>query len=331
MYLRRTTTSPGRGFQGVPVTIFSALSFHRSPSTSHRTDRAGTAPVSKPMMCSSLRCDFPSQIAVRQRSARFVRSAVLGSLYQIASPNIAVPAVYSRPLSLEYPVLPSAQTTQDPSTVSDQPWQQRTLILDLHLCFLLQVDAKASHKPTEFLINVLSEAHRWRGVLGSTLDDSFLAPGVLYCYAQCTDCQFAIDAKEHLLPSPCSQVFDHRRDHVCSCSLLCADCRHHAESIVEHVQDCEQLFAWCVLHKAAVGYDDGELWFFVWLSVMWTVCGSGSYAVAAPISGACVWVCELARGLLRCIRTDGNALTSGFPLLFECSTRLVTPQHQIRC
>ena len=110
MYRRLTTTSPGRGFQGVPVTIFSVLSFKRLPSTFRRTDRAKTAPVSNPMMCSSLRSDFTSQIAVRQRSSSFVRSAVLGSLYQIASPNIAMPAVYSRPWSLEYPVLPSALT-----------------------------------------------------------------------------------------------------------------------------------------------------------------------------------------------------------------------------
>ena len=121
-YLRRNTTSPGRGFQGVPVTIFSAFSFQRLPSTFRRTDRTRTAPVSKPMMCSSLRSDFPSQISVRQQSSGFVRSAVLGSLYQIASPNIEK-AVYSR---LEYP--PSAvgshsDTAQDQSSMSDQPRQ----------------------------------------------------------------------------------------------------------------------------------------------------------------------------------------------------------------
>ena len=106
MYLRRTTTSPGRKFQGVPVTIFSALSFQRLPSAFRRSDRASTAPVSKQMMCSSHRFVFASQIAVRQRSSSFVRSAVLGSLYLITSQNIEMPAVYSRPLSLEYPVLP---------------------------------------------------------------------------------------------------------------------------------------------------------------------------------------------------------------------------------
>ena len=68
IYLLRTTTSPGRGFQGVRVTILSALSFQRLPSTFRRTDRASTASVTKPMMCSSLRSDFPSQIAVRQRT-----------------------------------------------------------------------------------------------------------------------------------------------------------------------------------------------------------------------------------------------------------------------
>ena len=40
--------------QVVPVTILSAFSFQRLRSTFRRTDRASTAPVSKPMMCSSL-------------------------------------------------------------------------------------------------------------------------------------------------------------------------------------------------------------------------------------------------------------------------------------
>ena len=73
------------------MTIFSAFSFQRLLSTFRRTDRASTAPVSKPMMCSSLRSDFPSQIAVRLRSSSFVRSAVLDSLHQIASPKIDKP------------------------------------------------------------------------------------------------------------------------------------------------------------------------------------------------------------------------------------------------
>ena len=68
--------------------------------------------------CSSLQANdlFISSVGLSQpyRSApavvSFVRSAVLGSLYQIASPNIDLPAVYSRPLSLEYPVLPSDLT-----------------------------------------------------------------------------------------------------------------------------------------------------------------------------------------------------------------------------
>ena len=80
MYLRRTTTSPGRASQGVPVTIFRALSFQRLPSTFRRTDRAKTAPVSKPMLCSSLRSDSPSQIAVRQWSSRFREISGLGQL-----------------------------------------------------------------------------------------------------------------------------------------------------------------------------------------------------------------------------------------------------------
>ena len=68
----------GRGFQGVPVTICSTLSFQRLPSTFRRADRAKTAPFSNPMMCSSLLSDFPSQIAVRQRSSSSVRSGVWG-------------------------------------------------------------------------------------------------------------------------------------------------------------------------------------------------------------------------------------------------------------
>ena len=163
MYLRRTITSPDGGFHAVPVTIFSALSFQRLPSTFRRTDRASTAPVSKPMMCSSLPSDCPNQVAVRQRSSSFVRSAVWAGLHQIASTNIDMPAVYARPLSLECPVLASALgvTAQDPSTVSDQAWQQRKLGRDLQLCLLPQVDAKASHKPTEFLVHVLNRTHRW--------------------------------------------------------------------------------------------------------------------------------------------------------------------------
>ena len=66
--------------------------------------------------------------------------------------------------------------------------------------------------------------------------------------------------------------------------------------------------------------------------MMWIVCGSGSYAVAAPISETRVG--ELVCGLLRCIRANGNALASALPFFlswFEYSTRLVTPQHQVRC
>ena len=78
--------------------------------------------------------------------------------------------------------------------------------------------------------------------------------------------------KINLFPSPCSQVFDHRRDYVCSWSIfLNTDCCHHAESNVQHVQDGEQLLSRCVLHETVVGHDDRELWFFVWLSVMWIV------------------------------------------------------------
>ena len=135
MYRRLATTSLGRGFHAVPVTIFSALSFQRLPATFRRTPRAKTAPFSNPMMCSSSMSDFSSQIAVRQRLSCFVRSAVLGSLYHIVSPNIAMPDVYSRPLSREYPFRPSARA-QDPSTMSDQPRQQWRPSRDLQLRFL---------------------------------------------------------------------------------------------------------------------------------------------------------------------------------------------------
>ena len=64
MCRRLATTFPGRGFQGVPVTNFSAFSFQRLPSTFRRTGRAKIAPFSNPMTCSSLPSDFPSQIAV---------------------------------------------------------------------------------------------------------------------------------------------------------------------------------------------------------------------------------------------------------------------------
>ena len=67
--------------------------------------------------------------------------------------------------------------------------------------------------------------------------------------------------------------------------------------------------------QTRVDHDDRELWFFVWSSVMWIVCGSGSHAVAAP--DAETRVHELVRGLLRCIWTDGNALTSGFPVFLS--------------
>ena len=83
----------------------------------------------------------------------------------------------------------------------------------------------------------------------------------------------------------------------------------------KHVEDGEQLLAWGVRHKTVVGHDDRELWFFVGLSVIWIVCGSGSYAVAASFSET--RVCELVRGLLRCIRANGNALASGLPFFLS--------------
>ena len=58
-------------------------------------------------------------------------------------------------------------------------------------------------------------------------------------------------------------------------------------------------------HKTVVGHDDRELWFFVWLSVMWIICGSGSHAVAAPVAETRVR--ELVSGFLSCIRNDAGS------------------------
>ena len=62
MYRRLVTTSPRRGFQGVPVTIFNALSFQRLPSTIRRTDRAKTA-QSDDVLIASVRLPQPSRSA----------------------------------------------------------------------------------------------------------------------------------------------------------------------------------------------------------------------------------------------------------------------------
>ena len=78
MYRRLTTTSLGRGFQGVPLTIFNALSIQRLPSTFRRTDRAKTAPFSNPMICSSLLSDFTSQIAGAPAVVEFREISGLG-------------------------------------------------------------------------------------------------------------------------------------------------------------------------------------------------------------------------------------------------------------
>ena len=91
MYLRRTTTSLGREFQRAPVTIFSVFSFQRLSSAFRRADSKGLQDDVVFMASVGL----PSQITVRQRSSSFVRPAVLGSLYPIASPNIAMPAVFA--------------------------------------------------------------------------------------------------------------------------------------------------------------------------------------------------------------------------------------------
>ena len=87
MYRRLATTSPGRGFQGVPMTIFSAFSFQRLPSTFRRSDRAKTAPFSNPMMCSSPLSDFPQPNRSAPAVVEFREIRGFGLL--IASPNVA--------------------------------------------------------------------------------------------------------------------------------------------------------------------------------------------------------------------------------------------------
>ena len=83
-------------------------------------------------------------------------------------------------------------------------------------------------------------------------------------------------------------------------------CSTTAETTYEAGPSSSTLIAaWCVLQTAVVGHNDRELWFFVGLSVMWIVCGSGSQAVAAPISETRVG--ELMCGLLRCIRAIHQA------------------------
>ena len=84
--------------------------------------------------------------------------------------------------------------------------------------------------------------------------------------------------------------------------------RSHAESHVQHIQGREQFTARCILQESVIR----ELWFFVWLAVMWIVCDSDSHAADAPVAETRVR--ELVRGLLRCIWTDWNALSSGIPL-----------------
>ena len=61
---------------------------------------------------------------------------------------------------------------------------------------------------------------------------------------------------------------------------------------------------------------------------MWIVCGSGSRAVAAPVAETRVR--ELVRGFLRCIRTDVNALASGFPLFLSWFERHSTTSRWLR-
>ena len=129
--------------------------------------------------------------------------------------------------------------------------------------------------------------------------------------AQCSHWWFTVDAEDHLLPSPSSQMFDHRLDNVSSWSLCFhTTCCHHAGSNVQHVQEGEQLLAWCDLHKTVVGHDDRELWLFVWI-----VSSSCSHAVAAPVTETLVR--NLVRSFLCRIWTNWDALSSNFPFLLS--------------
>ena len=169
--------------------------------------------------------------------------------------------------------------------------------VSLQLCLLPKVDANASHQPTELLVHVLNRQLMARNAW-STLDDRIFTPDVMCCHAKCADRGLAVDAEDHLLPSPDSQVLENRRDHTgCKPLFLYADCRHHAKSDVDHVQDREQLLVQWILHEAVVGHDDWEVGFFAGLPVVWIVGGSGAYATAAPVAKARVR--ELVRGLLR--------------------------------
>ena len=158
---------------------------------------------------------------------------------------------------------------------------------------------------------------------------SMTVPSLLaYCIAAPGARIAGSPSADHLLPLPCSQVFDHRRDYGSSWPLfLHTDCCHHAESNVSNVKNREEFTARCILHKAVVRHDNRELWLIVWLSVMWIVCGSGSHAVAAPV--AVTRVREHVRGFLRCIRTDGNALSSGFSFPPELVRVVLQAHHSI--
>ena len=139
MYRRLATTSPGRGFQGFPVTIFSALSFQRFPSTFRRTDRAKTAPVSNPMMCSLLSVRLPQPYRSALAIVEFREISGLGHL----APNRLSEYRYARCVLTPFescvpsPAVSShGLTAQDPYTVPDQPRQQWRLSRDLELRFL---------------------------------------------------------------------------------------------------------------------------------------------------------------------------------------------------
>ena len=112
----------------------------------------------------------------------------------------------------------SSATARNLPTVSNYDNSGDSVVISMFA--FSQMDAKTSHKSTEFL----------GGIHRSTLDDSLFVPNVLNRNAQCSYCWFRVGAEDHLLPSPSSQVFDHNRCCVSSWPLPHTDCCHQAES-----------------------------------------------------------------------------------------------------
>ena len=179
MYLLRTTTSPGREVQGAPVTIFSVFSFELGfpPSGLQGSPRRccvhGFGWTSQP--------DHSPPTIVELREAGGLGQLVPNRLTEYRHAGcIRVPCVWSIPFCRRI----SQRLTIHPHTVPDQQWRQRRLGRDLQLCLLPQVDAKASHKPTELFVfstgPIDGEEHLHSMTVSSAL-------GVLYRHAQCPD------------------------------------------------------------------------------------------------------------------------------------------------